>query len=30
MDGMLFFNKAVSGLRDEDGNYKESGMVAWY
>lgn len=25
-----FFNKAVSGLRDEDGNYKESGMVAWY
>lgn len=28
--GMNFFVKAVSGLCDENGNFLESGMVAWY
>lgn len=28
--GENYFYKAISGLTDEKGNFKESGMVAWY
>ena len=28
--GYDWISKAVNGLTDENGNYKESGMVAWY
>lgn len=28
--GENYFNKAVSGLTDEKGEFKESGRVVWY
>lgn len=30
MYGNDWIAKAISGLKDDEGNYKESGMVAWY
>ncbi|MDD7363145.1 MAG: hypothetical protein PUG99_03200 [Firmicutes bacterium] len=28
--GKQYLNHAISGLTDKNGNYKKSGMVAWY
>lgn len=28
--GSNYLYKAISGFKDKDGNYKKSGMVAWY
>lgn len=28
--GEKYLNHAISGFVDKDGNYKESGIVAWY